>query len=430
MAKKFLVLFLTLMLLTITACNSSTNSENENDNEGKKKLNILMESLPDTEFVVEIADQFTEETGIELNFEVITYETMHEKLIPQLTGTSSDYDVIVVDNYWVGEFTSAGWLEPLDEYINKDDFDTSVYLDSMFNMVGQVDGTTYMLPFYNYAMALVYRADVYEDPELKSKYKEEYGRDLEVPESIEEYLNISKFITRETNGEIYGSAMQGLRPDPITMEWLNYLFSSGGNFFDESGKAIINNEAGVEALELYIDSMTNAAPPGANGFGFDEAFNVFAQGNAASFVSYNFMLPKLNNPDESQVAGNVDISHTPFGKSLNGGWGWGIPHNAEDKNASWQFLSWVESQDVAKQRAMLGGSPTRSDVFDDQEVLEKYPHFKEVQEIIATSEMIPIIPEAPQLIEILGRELSIAVSGDKTPQEALDTVAEEIEQLD
>lgn len=156
-------------------------------------------------------------------------------------------------------------------------------------------------------------------------------------------------------------------------------------------------------------------------------FNVFAQGNAFSYTTYNWMIPKLNNSDESSVSGQVDIVPMPDGISLNAGWGWGIPANAPDKESAWEFIQWIESPEVTKARALDGGSPTRSDVMSDAEVLEAYPYLETVSEIMEDSKMIPIMEDATQLVEVLGRELSLAVAGDKTSQEALDTVAKEME---
>ena len=69
----------------------------------------------------------TKQTGIEVEIEVVNYAEMHTKLVPQLVASTGSYDAIVVDFYWVGEFTKAGWLQPLDERIEADSFDTSVY---------------------------------------------------------------------------------------------------------------------------------------------------------------------------------------------------------------------------------------------------------------------------------------------------------------
>ena len=383
---------------------------------GAQEINILMEAVPDTTYVQELIPNFEEETGIEVDVEVVNYAEMHEKLVPQLISQEGAYDVIVVDNYWVGEFTTADWIINLEPYIEKSDkINTDVYIDSMFNMVGQVDGTTYMLPFYNYAMALVYRTDILEE------------MDEQIPTKLTDYVELCHSVTEQT--EYYGAVMQGLRPDPIAMEWLNYLYSMGGDFYDDNGNIIINNDKAVEALELYVENINNNAPDGATGFGFDQAFSVIANGKAFSYITYNWMLPKLNDEEESEVAGKVDIAQMPGGHSLNGGWGWAIPKSSPDKESAWKFIEWVESFDVAKERALMGGSPTRNDVFNDEEVLEKYPHYTEVKKILRGAKPIPIMEDSTELIEVLGRELSLAANKDKTPQEALDTVAEHMKDL-
>src|SRR5919106_6896489 len=109
-------------------------------------INILMESVPDTRFVQEVLPEFTEQTGIEVELEVVNYAEMHTKLVPQLVAPKGSYSAIVVDFYWVGEFTKAGWLQPLDDRIKADNIDTSVYIPKLMELVGKVDGVIYMLP--------------------------------------------------------------------------------------------------------------------------------------------------------------------------------------------------------------------------------------------------------------------------------------------
>ncbi|MFG6332501.1 MAG: extracellular solute-binding protein [Lachnospiraceae bacterium] len=397
---------------------------------GKKELNILMEDVPDTDYVIDLLDDFEAATGIKVNIESVTYSIMHEKLLTQLTAKESNYDVLVVDNYWVGEFVEAGWMEDLGPYIEKSGFDTSNYVDTMWNMVGEVDGTAYMIPFYNYMFSLIYRTDVFEDPELQAAYKAEYGRDLVMPcDSMEEYVNITKFVTAQSGPKLCGTVNQAMRADPIAMEFCSYLYSCGGYFYDDQGNVTINDEHALKALELYCDSVQNASTEGAAGFALDEAFNVYSQGGAASYITHNWMLPKLEDPAQSQVAGLSGIANIPGGHAQNGGWGWAIPSNATDKDASWSFIEFIESFESCKTRALAGGSPTRTDVFNDEEVMAKYPTNEVVLEIMNNAMMIPILADAPQLVEVMGRELSEAVNGDKTPQEALDIIAQELEKM-
>ena len=65
----------------------------------------------------------------------------------------------------------------------------------------------------------------------------------------------------------------------------------------------------------------------------------------------------------------------------------------------------------------------------DEEVLEAYPYLGTVYDIMKTAKMIPIMEDATQLVEVLGREISLTVTGDKSSQEALDTVAEEMKDM-
>lgn len=395
------------------------------------EINILMEGVPDTEYVKTLVPEFEKATGHKVNIEVVNYAEMHTKLVPQLVAPTGSYTAIVVDFYWVGEFTKAGWLQPLDERIKKDNVDTSVYVPPMRDLVMQVDGVTYMLPFYNYAMGMLYRTDWIADQANKDAFKAKYNMDLGVPQTWEEYLKQVEFFTKDGN---YGVVNQGLRPDPIAMEWSNYLFANGGEYHDADWKPTINNPAGVAAIEQYANNIAKFGPTGAASFSFDEAFNVFAQGKAYSYITYNFFRPKVDDASASQVVGKADIIPVPGkeagkGASLNGAWGWAIPKSSNNADAAWEFIKWVESKDIAVKRALQGGSPTRTDVFDDAEVNKKYPYAQALKNMLLTSHNFPVFTYTPQLVEVLGRELSLVVAGEKKAPDALAAIEAEMTEL-
>lgn len=399
-------------------------------------INVMMEGVPDTEYVQAQLSKFEEATGAKVNIEVLNYALMHEKLVPQLTAAegAGSYDLIVVDNYWVAEFNRAGWLMPLDEKIAASDtVKMDVYLPSMLEMVGTYEGKTFMLPFYNYAMALVYRDDIMQDPAVQAEYKEKFGKDLALPTTFPEYIELAKFMTRDTNGDgqidIYGASMQGLRPDPTAMEFLNYLYSMGGTLYDLDGNVTLTQEVGVAALDSYVDAMKNAAPPGAPSYGFDEAFATVAQGKAFSYITYNWMVPVLDNPEQSQVVGKMKVTAVPGGIGLLGGWGWAIPKSSPNPDAAWAFIEWVESFDIAKERALLGGAPTRTDVFQDKDVLAKYPHYSDVEKIVGDAIMFPMQSRAPQIVEVLGRVISETIAGSMTSDQAIQELIKECNNL-
>ena len=394
-------------------------------------VSILMEGVPDTEYVKTLLPEFKAKTGIDVNLEVVNYAEMHTKLVPQLVAPKGSYSAIVVDFYWVGEFTKAGWLAPLDDRIAADKIDTSVYIPKLMDLVGKVNGVTYMLPFYNYAMGLLYRKDLLENDKNKADFKALNGFDLAPPKTWDEYLKQVAFFTKD---DMHGVVNQGLRPDPIAMEWSNYLFANGEEYHDDDWRPTFNNEKGAAALDQYATNVNKYGPVGSASFSFDEAFNVMAQGKAYSYITYNFFRASIDDPSKSSVVGKVEIMPVPgptpgSGASLNGAWGWAIPKSSPNPDAAWTFLKWVESRDTAKKRALQGGSPTRTDVFDDAEVNKKYPYAQALKQMLLTSHNFPVFTYTPQMVEVLGRELSLAVAGEKSPQDALTQIEKEFVEL-
>jgi ABC-type glycerol-3-phosphate transport system substrate-binding protein len=395
-------------------------------------IRILMETVPDTTYIQELLPEFKAATGIDVEIEAISYIDMHSKLVPQLIAPQGAYDAIVVDFYWVAEFTKAGWLMPLDDLIARDGIDAGVYVPKLMDLVGRVDGVTYMLPFYNYSMGVIYRTDLLNDPAEQAAFKAKYGIDLKVPTTWDEYLKQVEFFTRDSDGDgqndLFGTVIQGQRGDCIMMQWSNFLYANGGRYYDENWNPTLNSPEAVKALSDYAQATKNFSPPGSEGFCFDESFNVMAQGKAYSFVTFNILYANLNDPASSQIAGKVGITANPGG-GLNGGWGWAIPNSSANKDAAWTFIKWVESYEIAKKRAIAGGAPTQTALFTDPDVVAARPEAPSLLDIVATANPFPVFTYTVEFVEAVGRETNLAASGQKDPKEALDAAQEAFAEL-
>jgi ABC-type glycerol-3-phosphate transport system substrate-binding protein len=391
-----------------------------------------MESVPDTRYIQELLPQFKAETGIDVEMEVISYIDMHSKLVPQLVSPKGSYDAIVVDFYWVGEFTKAGWLMPLDDLVKRDNFDTGIYVPKLMELVGRVDNTLYMLPFYNYSMAIIYRKDLIEDPKEQAAFKAKYGMDLKIPTAWDEYWKQVEFFSRDTDKDgktdMFGTVIQGQRGDCISMQWSNYLYAQGGQYNDSNWNPTLNSDAGVAALTAYREALQKFSPPGSESYCFDEGFNVLAQGKAFSLQTFNIMFAGFEDPESSKVVGKVAITPNPGG-GLNGAWGWAIPKSSPNKEAAWKFLKWVESYEIAKKRALLGGAPTQTKIFVDPEVVAARSYYPILGEILAGAQQFPVFTYTTQLVEEMGRELNLAATGEKDVKDALDASAEAFRKL-
>ncbi len=118
------------------------------------------------------------------------------------------YDVIIVDNPWMDEFARAGFLAPLDDLIaGAADYDYPDFVGPL-RQIGEVDGKIYGVPYYNYALGLIVRQDLFDNPDYQAQYQQQYGKPLVVPTTLEDYVQIGKFFREQG---IYGAAMQPQR---------------------------------------------------------------------------------------------------------------------------------------------------------------------------------------------------------------------------
>jgi ABC-type glycerol-3-phosphate transport system substrate-binding protein len=188
----------------------------------------------------------------------------------------------------------------------------------------------------------------------------------------------------------------------------------------------------VKALELYVDNIKNGGQKGALSANLDDARKLMCDGQAWSMVTYWWMLPQIDNKEKCpNAAGKVALTVMPGGHGESGGWGWGIAKNqsAELQDASWKFIAWVQSKEVSIKRALQGHAPTRSDVYEDASVLAKYPYYKQALDVVASGMSFPIFTYSAQYEDVLGRQLSLAGSGDVKPETAMKASAAGLEEL-
>src|SRR6267142_414941 len=89
----------------------------------KITLHALMEDVPETKIIEAMLPDFEKETGIKVEFQKLVYSEMHDKLVTQLTGNASYYNLLEVDFLWAGEFPEAGWLADLKPFADNTGFD-------------------------------------------------------------------------------------------------------------------------------------------------------------------------------------------------------------------------------------------------------------------------------------------------------------------
>ena len=254
---------------------------------------------------------------------------------------------IVVDFYWVGEFTKAGWLQPLDERIAADKVDTSVYVPALMDLVGKVDGVTYMLPFYNYAMGLTLPQGPAGRPEEPGGLQGQVRHGAAVPETWDEYLKQVEFFTKDG---IDFTASSTRACGPTRSPWNGRTTSSpmAAEYYDEQLEADARHRRGRQGARATTRPTSQKyGPLGAASFSFDEAFNVDGPGQGLQLHHLQLLPRRLSTIPSKSAGGRQGRDHAGPGSSrqggsLNGAWGWAIPKSSPNPDAAWTFLKWIE----------------------------------------------------------------------------------------
>ncbi|SLN62673.1 ABC transporter substrate-binding protein [Roseisalinus antarcticus] len=281
--------------------------------------------------------------------------------------------------------------------------------------------------------ALYYQKDLYEDPEQAAAFEAEYGYPLTVPETWDQVSDQAMFFADAPN--FYGTQYAG-KEEAIAGRFYEILIANGGEFLNDAGEPAFNSEAGVEALNWFVDLYAaDAVPVGVPNYLWDDLGQGFASGTVALNLDWPGWAGFFNDPEASKVAGNVGVAPPPTGSAgIRSGWsgfhGFSVTEDCANPEAAASLVWFLTNEESQMLESAAGPLPSRQSVW--AHVIEEAaddPYRSEVLAAFQTAaETAFPVPQTPSWIEItnvLYPELQAAILGDKTPQEALDEAADE-----
>lgn len=414
--------------------------------EAGKTLTLILVRHSYTDAMTPYFPQFEELTGITLKYDVLSEEEYREKLLIDLSTGAGTYDIFMTGPVSNWQYAPAGWIEPLDKYIEDPkltspdwdfaDFWPSLIAASRWNMTpgsGIGEGSLWALPVNEEGYALFYRKDLFE------------AKGIKVPETYQELYETAKMLngTEWDGKKIAGFVARGNRSWPTIHTGYGSMFwTYGGRDFDENFKCTINSDIGVAVTELWGKIMSETAPEDVINYTWYEAQEAFAAGKAAMFIDADHMAEAFENPQKSQVTGKVGYAAPP--KGPNGEppktnlWVWSIAMSAasKNKNAAWLWLQWASSKDILTRTAVKGNiNPCRISVANSPEVAEYMKNWGDYQKTyIYLLDKVVGLNWAPMKEQSeVGDRWAVAVQevilGARSAQDALNAAAAEIDKM-
>ena len=301
-----------------------------------------------------------------------------------------------------------------------------------------LSGKLVMLPRAQFDVsALYYQKSLYQDEAKKAAFKEKYGYDLTPPDTWQQVADQATFFANPP--DFYGTQYAG-KEEAINGRFYEMLVAEGGEYLDADGKPAFNSEAGVRALDWFVNLYkAKAVPVGTTNYLWDDLGQGFASGTIAVNLDWPGWASFFNDPKSSKVAGNVGVKVQPAGSSgKRTGWsghhGFSVTENCANKDAAASLVWFLTNEDSQKLESSAGPLPTRTAVWDyNIAQAESDPYRKEV--LTAFQEAAKhafAVPQTPAWIEISNAvypELQAAILGDQTSKEALDSAAEKATQI-
>jgi multiple sugar transport system substrate-binding protein len=210
----------------------------------------------------------------------------------------------------------------------------------------------------------------------------------------------------------------------LTIAYVYYLAAFGGKFFDENNQPTFNSPEGLAALKYMVDGMNSGLiNPASLESTYEEVRRTFSQGESLFSVNWTYQLNLSNDPAESQIAGKSKIAVMPgevaTSATVNGGMALSVTADSAHPEEAWRYIEFLSSPEVQKTYSK-NALPIWISLFSDPDIIAQAPELMEVSaEQYKYIINRPLVPFYSETSKIMSRELQTALTGGKTPEQAL-----------
>lgn len=333
-----------------------------------EKLRILAIDSPETMILQGVARLYTEETGTQIEFDVLAYDDLYQQF---LKAEHSDYyDIFRMDVTWL-PLLSERILVPLEELDENIEEVHKEYIPALINKYSRVHGRNYALPITPSTQLLFYRKDLFENTVIKRLYSETCKSELKIPKTFEEYNKIAEFFAmNEALEEHYFSNLTLGSMGVTATEFLCRLFSHKKHLYGKDGKVVVNDEAGVLAMQELMTAKQYSDKKVVHWW--KTSAREFAEGKLVMMINFSNYASEIIGAG-SKVVGNIGVAMVPGRNPIYGGGTVGISKNSHQKEDALAFIKWITTEPAASGMAALGSVSPCAKTYNKYDIIDVFP---------------------------------------------------------
>lgn len=399
-------------------------------------LNVVLKQGYETTAIENYVEDFEALTGINVEYEVYDEPTLRNKFVLDATSKTGTYDVVAVQFWYFPEYDKAGWLEPLDDLIAESSVsglaDVSEIPDAIKASFIGSDGKLYAIPVSAAGGVLTYRTDILDELGLSE------------PASVKDVVEAAPEIAA-AKPDMYAWVGRGESSFASFSTSAGWAWAYGARVLDDEYNVTVDTPEMREAMTDFVTLSKEYGPPDQASLGWDAETPIFCEdGGKAAFNFEMSGFPGFwGNPDNCGVADKISMAvltgpagNAPqwfYAESL------AISKFAKNKEAALLFLLWRMSPEILMKEVQDGirlDIPYNAILNDpaytakaEESSLDWY--VAGLPEIFEAVDMgyWPAVPEFVKVAEAFQSEISLAIAGEVTVEEALASAQTNIEKI-
>ena len=350
---------------------------------------------------------------VRIDISVMPALELHKAKLMMAAANGRLPDIASIDSFWVPLFMAGKHIQPLDPFWPKEDRDD--FLPFTIDTLSDTAGHVYGMWHGTDCRVLYYRKDLVPTP----------------PKTWDELIAVASRIAKEK--KISGYVFNAGRWEGAVFDHLPMFWGQGGELVDEAGAPIFglppHREKMVRVLQFMRDTVTKGASPSsvlANN-DYQQLSSAAIAGDTAMFLGGSWQLRDLEPSLSKEQFALWDVAPIPqreAGVVSTGAGGWIWVSFAKDpakQKASAELIQFIEqSKNVGVISQLAHQLPARASVYQQFPYFREDPFHARFGEWLAQARARPAVLIYPTISEQLQLAIGYAVSGDKTPEAAVD----------
>ena len=375
-----------------------------------------------------IRNQFEDwRAGRSIALECVTLdvEPLYHALFVDDGLRSGRFDIAFVVTDWLPIAIAGGHLADLTALIAADMPDYRQAWPASLLGAQESAGRIYGLPYHDGPQCLIYRRDLFEDPDHRKTFAKRTGRKLAVPRTWDEFREVVKYFSRPADG-FYGTVVAAFPDRHNTVyDFCLQVWSRGGEIVEPDGRPRLDSPEAIAGLDFYraLVSDPGLVVPGATRTDSVRSGQIFAEGRAAMMTNW-FGFATLAHDSNSAVHGRLGVAPIPgmtaeHRTSFLTYWVLAIGSGSAHRDLAYDFLSHATSPPMDRLTMLAGGVGCRLSTWADPEILARIPFVDQLADLHSIARTWPDDPALPDLTQVIDELISTALRTDTTSAELL-----------